>query len=590
MTWLLERLLDLVEIIVGGFNRRRYSALARQVGRDPGAPDERRGLIVVQIDGLAHKVLQEALQAGAMPHLSRLIERDEHRLERWWCGVPSSTPAIQGGLMYGNNWDVPAFRWYDKAGRRSWVAKHPRDARQLQDRLSADRPGILEGGSSYVNIFDGGARLSLFTISALGGERFFENARGMSIVILMLLSPLRLLRTAAASLWEFMRDLWQRLAGRFDTRVGPRRRPFSLSAAFLQTCASIVFQELQTFGVLLDVYRRVPAIYTNYCGYDDVAHQLGPLDGETLRVLRGIDRRIREIDVTRRRFADRRAYDLIVLSDHGMSRCTPLKERYGVTLGELVAGLASRHNPKAVLDENKGEAQRSADETRYLLEELAGIKANLAPRGQRLVGALESFVSRRTPAAEESEWDLARHGDIILRSSGTIALVYFPLTAQRMDLSEIELVYPGLLRGLEEHPGIGLVLGVQDGQPMAMTVRGPRRLADYGDPAVGDLLDNLPDRALAARQLSRLLSFPSCGDLVVLGRWNSRGETIAFEPHWATHGGLGGEQNHPFILLPPAIGWDISQICGPEQFYPLFMERYRAPDAAAPGQPAAQAI
>ena len=121
---------------------------------------------------------------------------------------------------------------------------------------------------------------------------------------------------------------------------------------------------------------------------------------------------------------------------------------------------------------------------------------------------------------------------------------------------------------------MGLVLGCQDGHAMTMTVRGPRRLRDLNDASVYDLLDNLPDRALVVEQLCRLLSFPSCGDLVLLGRWNSRGQTIAFEPHWATHGGLGGEQNRPFILLPPAVDWDIAAITGPEQLYPLFMERY----------------
>lgn len=574
MTWFLQRILDLIDLIVGWFNRRRYSALARQIGRDPAAPDERRGVILVQIDGLSHKTLSDAINAGALPNLKRLLERDGYRLERWWCGIPSSTPVVQSGLMYGNNWDVPGFRWYDKANGRTWVAKNPRDARQMQDRLSQGRIGLVEGGSSYVNIFDGGARLSLFTVSALGGARFFENARGMSLLVLMLLSPVRLLRTMAAGLWEFFRDLWQRLAARFDTRVGLRRRPFSVPAALFQIFAAIIFRELQTFGVLLDIYRRVPTVYTNYYGYDDLAHQLGPLDGETLRVLRGIDQRIREIDSTRRRFADRRPYDLIVLSDHGMSPCTSFKERYGQTLGELVASLVAQQTPEFVLDESADDPWSQGAEARFLLAELEGIKANLSARGQRLVAVLENFLARRVPSGEETEWDLARHGDIILRNSGTISLVYFPLTAGRMDMSEIELIYPGLLRGLEEHPGLGLVLGRQDGQAMAMTVRGPRRLTDLSDPSIRDLLDNLPDRTLAAEQLSRLLSFPSCGDLVLLGRWNSRGQTIAFEPHWATHGGLGGEQNRPFIILPPGIDWDIASVTDPEQLHSLLMARY----------------
>jgi hypothetical protein len=580
MTWLLERVLDLIELIANWFYSRKYGALARRFGRGTAEDDGRRGLIILQIDGLAHATLREALDHGYMPYLNRLIERDGCQLQPWWCGVPSSTPAIQGGLMYGNNWNVPAFRWYEKPSGRTVVAKNPRDARRLQDRLSRGRPGLLAEGSSYVNIFDGGARLSFFTISALGGERFFANVRGFGFALLLLLSPWRLLRTAGAVIWDFGRDLWQRLVSRFATRVGLRRRPFSLASSLVQIMASVVFREMQTFGVLLDIYRRVPAIYANFCGYDDVAHQLGPLDAETARILRGIDGHIREIDANRRRCAARRAYDLFVLSDHGMSPCTPFRELYGETLGEMLARLVQGESRPVSLDESGSSAWRPSAETRYLLDELASIQSNLAPRGQRLVTALHSFIARRVPPepGEELDWDLTRRRDLVLRNSGTVSLVYFTVTPYSMDLSEIELLYPGLLRRLVEHPGLGLILGRERGQPIAMTLRGPRHLHPFTDDLVRDLLDNLPDPALAASQLARLIAFPASGDLVIFGRWDSRGHVIAFEPHWATHGGLGGHQNVPFMLLPPTLSWNLSAITGPEQLHELFMARYgRAP-------------
>lgn len=572
MTWLLQRVLDFIELIVAWFNRRKYRALARRMGREVESEEkeDQTGLIILQIDGLSHSTLQRALERGAMPHLRRMIEREGYRLEPWWCGVPSSTPAVQGGIMYGNNQEVPAFRWYEKASGRTVVAKHPRDARLLQDRLSAGRVGLMTGGSSYVNIYDGGARLSLFTISALGGERFFENVRGLSFALLLGLSPIRLLRLLKDVAVDFVRDLGQRLVGRFDTRVGRRRRPFTLLGSFLQIIASVIFRELQTFGVLLDIYRRVPVIYANFYGYDDVAHQLGPLDRETERVLRGIDGRIREIDATRRRFADRRVYELFVLSDHGMSPCTPFKERYGQTLGQFMASQVAKDAP-VELDETISREWRTTREAGYLLEELEGISAHLSWRSQRLAGALRDFVARRIPAEDEHDYDLSRHRDLILRNSGTVALVYFPLAAHQMDLSEIELAYPGLLRSLVEHPGLGLVLGRERGEAMAMTVRGPRRLLNLDDPLIGDLLHNLPRPARAARQLARVATFANSGDLLLYGRWNGAGQTIAFEPHWATHGGIGGDQNRPFMLLPPGVTWDLAEVAGPEELYPLFM-------------------
>lgn len=577
MTWLVERVLDLIELVVGWFNSRKYGAMARRFGRLPAEDDGRRGMIILQIDGLSHKTLQEAMAQGSMPHLRRLVEHDAYRVHRWWCGIPSSTPAIQGGLMYGNNWNVPAFRWYEKPAGRTMVSKNPRDARLLQERLSGGRPGLLAEGSSYVNIFDGGARLSMFTVAALGGEHLFENVRGFGFALLLVFSPIRLLRIVGSVGWDLARDLRQRLVSRFDTRMGQRRRPFSLAASMAQTFATVVFREVQTFGVLMDVYRRVPAIYANFYGYDDVAHQLGPLDGETMRVLRSIDGRIHEIDVARRRFAARRVYDLIVLSDHGMSPCTPFQELYRQTLGETLAALVQRDSRQVAVDESGGGPWRAEVETRYLLEELESVKGNLSPRGQRLATAMVDFIARRVPAGppEEADWDLARHRDLVLRNSGTVSLVYFTVTPYQMDLSEIELLYPGLLRDLVEHPGLGLVLGRERGHPMVMTLRGPRRLCPPDDDLVRDLLDSLPDAELAARQLCRQVSFPSAGDLVLYGRWDADGHVVAFEPHWATHGGLGGEQNRPFIMVAEELPWDLDEITDPIQLHKLLVQRYR---------------
>jgi hypothetical protein len=344
-----------------------------------------------------------------------------------------------------------------------------------------------------------------------------------------------------------------------------------------QIFAGVVFRELQTFGVLLDIYRRVPAIYANFYGYDDLAHQLGVFERETARVLRSIDGRIREIDTSRRRFAGRREYDLFVLSDHGMSPCTPFQEEMGQTLGQFLSSLVERHHASAVLDEGASAQWRTTSEARYLLEELKGIHANLSPHTQKLASALGNFIARRVPVDGEHEWDLSRQRDVVVRSSGTISLIYFNVTPRRMDLSEIELIYPGLLRGLVEVPAFGLILGRERGEAMAMTVRGARRICDLDDPLIRDLLDNLPDREVAAAQLAQVASYPDSGDLILLGRWDSRGHTIAFEPHWATHGGLGGDQNLPFMAVPPQVPWHVESVTDPEQLYPLFMAQYGLP-------------
>ncbi len=352
VAWLAQRLIDWLTALATWYYQRKYGALASRLGGGVLPGDGRRGFVIIQIDGLAHDYLQTALDMGAAPYLKRLAQREGFHLQPWRCGLPSSTPAVQAGIMFGNNWNIPSFRWYDKITGQSIVCKVPAQLQRLQARLGVGRYGLLTGGSSYFNLFDGGARTSFMTLSSLGRQHLFENVRGSFFFLLFVLSPRRALRTLRLAAAEYGRDLWQRLQARPGRDVPPRRWPplraalsaplTSLLAPLPAVTLNIIFREIQTFAVGLDIYRGVPAIYTDYYGYDEQAHHYGPLSTEALRALRAIDDCIRQIDHVRRQFRHRRPYDLIILSDHGMSRCRPFEQTYGLTLGEFVRNHVGR--------------------------------------------------------------------------------------------------------------------------------------------------------------------------------------------------------------------------------------------------------
>src|SRR5512139_2896209 len=175
-----------------------------------GCGDSRR-FVVVQIDGLAHEYLLRAMAAGHTPNIQRMIAQG-YRLQRWRCGLPSSTPASQSGIMYGNNWDIPAFRWYEKETDVAPHCKSPAFAARIKESVSAGgRIGILAGGSSYGNLIDGDARLTLFTLSAMGRQRFYEGLRGFGWALLFALIPWRILRILALIVWELLRDVGRTL-------------------------------------------------------------------------------------------------------------------------------------------------------------------------------------------------------------------------------------------------------------------------------------------------------------------------------------------------------------------------------------------
>jgi uncharacterized membrane protein YvlD (DUF360 family) len=85
---------------------------AKQPFKGSGEPGV--GLVMVEIDGLSFHHMTHALEAGLMPTLADMMEQDAYALSKVDCGIPSQTSACQAGIMFGDNHDIPAFRWYDK--------------------------------------------------------------------------------------------------------------------------------------------------------------------------------------------------------------------------------------------------------------------------------------------------------------------------------------------------------------------------------------------------------------------------------------------------------------------------------------------
>ncbi len=597
MTWFTRKIVDLFNALANLYYSRKYAAIAESMGLEESHVNaQKRGFIILQIDGLAYDHLREAMAKGYAPHMKRLLgerkalpqpfnvaqDRDQgttFKLARWRCGLPSTTPAAQAGIMFGNNFDIPAFRWYEKESNTSVVCKLPGLVKAMQDRISTGRRGILQGGSSYVNMFDGDARLSLFTLGAMSSQRFFENVRGVGFLLLFLLSPLRVLRVILLSLWGYLFDLGKRFVALF---VPSYHRPFSVLSPFLQIITNVVFREIQTFACLIDIYRGMPAIYTNYYSYDEVAHHFKIGSPDALKALRGIDNQIKQIDRMRTQYR-KRHYDLYVLSDHGLTPSIPFKKAFGRTLGQYIA---EQIGEGVFTDERGGDERPSAAKALFLLEELKGIEARLSERGASLVQAAYRFVDKRLvvdPALssaevdEDTSWDLSKRGDIVVRNSGSMSHVYFNVAPRPMNLSEIALIYPELLNRLIVHEGIGLVVGREEGEAVIVGKDGTLALPPLSGGSKGgeevrgqNPLLSLPEPELAASQLRQLAWFPHSGDIVIFGAWRGDGEVVCFENQVASHGGLGGPQDYPFIMYPSELDLDLEEVSNAKDLYPHF--------------------
>jgi hypothetical protein len=577
-TWFARRVVDLVGKLSDLYYSRKYGAMARRLGRPGIPPDDQPGFILIQIDGLSYDYLVQAVAAGYMPYVGRLLADGRLTVAPWRCGLPSSTPAVQAGMMYGNRFDIPGFRWYEKDRSVTMTPQRLDQISIVVDRISRGQRGILSGGSCYVSMFDGDADLALFTLSTLRRQRFFESVRGVGLFVLFLLSPFRVLRVLGLAGVNYLRGLSQRLT-RFlkpldrSAREPDILNPFDVVSPLLYAASDALFTEVQTFGVMLDIYRCVPAIYANYNSYDEVAHEMGPDDSAAFRVLRAVDKRIHQIDRMRAHYR-RREYDLYLMSDHGNTPAVPFSWQNGNTLGHHIV---AQVDDRLSLHERVEPHTHLSKRARYLREELRALEKTASPRLRKIVTSARRYVDQRVEDAEALDYDLQRQKDIVVSVSGPLAHIYFNVSSRQLDLIEVVLLYPDLLDQLLTSAGIGAIVGragagtivlgrgggtlhIGDGQELADS---PHPLAQFGDVIY------------VSNQVHRLAHFPHAGDLIVLGEVQDDGKMVTFEQQVATHGGLGGPQGRPFIAWPPERQLAPETLNDAEDLYPYFMSHYQ---------------
>jgi hypothetical protein len=346
---------------------------------------DERGFIVIQIDALAHEDLVRALENGYAPRMRRLIERDGWELRRFPAGLPSATPAAQAAIFFGTKQDIPAFRFYEKRERRLIIGSKPADVQHVRDRLPES--GILDGGSGYVNIYDGGADRAVFTLAAKQPQRFLEKMGGGRVALLALLHPVRMARMLVDSVVEYVREefvrLWGQMRGQFTY--------YWWYIPFLHIGSNVVLRELQTLAVLLDIYTGVPAIYTTYNVYDEFAHHFGPGSRTAYSSIRGLDRRVGHILRMLRR-APGRPYDVYILSDHGQTPSVPYRVRYGETLGDTIINAAERG--VFVMAGTGDYALEHQDVMNFLVEELEQVSAESSLPARRAGLGLGRWIRR----------------------------------------------------------------------------------------------------------------------------------------------------------------------------------------------------
>ena len=499
--------------------RRRFSRsewAIRHLGLTPSeGTSEEPGILLIQIDGLARAQLEHAMKAGRMPFLHRLVGRNHYQTHTFYPGMPSTTPAVQAELFYGVRSAVPAFCFLNRDTNELGRMYYPTWAKEFEAGYAAKAEGLLKGGSSWSNIYTGGAEQgeSHFCAASNGLGDMWRTGKIINILIFILLHVTATLRLAALLIVEAAIAFWDAAGGiRRGQPVGVELF-FAMSRIFV----SVGLRELVTIGAKVDVARGLPIVHVNFLGYDEQSHARGPGSLFAHWSLRGIDRAIKGLYREAHR-SSRRHYSVWIFSDHGQERARSFATEFPGGIEDVVRNCYDAAR-------KKDRAWRPRSQSRY--------PSLWLMRGRRTEKGLAKFIAHEALTTEEKS-------TFTVAAVGPVGHVYFaqPLSdEQRISLAR-RLVTEGKV------PGV--LLRETDGTVLWFHARGETRVP-YDVPPLLPHPEAL--RAEIAKDLVAFLENKNSGDLVLLG-WSPWDRPWTFAPERGSHAGPGLDETQGFVLLP----------------------------------------
>jgi hypothetical protein len=305
----------------------------------------------------------------------------------------------------------------------------------------------------------------------------------------------------------------------------------------MRAAMCVVVRDLIVYGVIADMMRGRPVVYSTFSSYDEVAHHSGLERADTLEALRKLDGQFARIDRARKHAA--RPYLIVVLSDHGQTQGATFKQRNGYGLDELVERSLESGRVTAI-----GGGDEQSTMTNLALEEAVGTSAKPKKSSKHEVGDRQ----------------------VVVLGSGNLGLVYLMDEQRRLTLEEIDERHPRLIPALAGHPHVGWLL-VRSGARGAVVLGG--RGARYLE--TGEVVGEDPLAVFsptAGRHLARTDGFAHVADIMVGSFYDPQlEEGCAFEELISFHGGLGGPQTRPFVLYPAGLSEPELPIVGAESVH-----------------------
>ncbi len=506
------------------------------------------GVVFVQLDGVPAPLLENEIRSGNIPTISRWVRSGSHTWTEWTARVPSTTPVSQAGLLHGNNDGIPAFRWFDRDMGRLLVANRPEDAAIIEARVGNGRGLLADDGVSISNLFSGDAATSLLTMSGLKQGR--KGLGPSQSYAAFFTHPAGILRAVIMTVGEMVKEVFQ--ARRQVRRDVEPRIHRGGSYVLLRAVTNVFLRDLNVALVVEAMMTGKKAIYVDFVDYDEIAHHAGVTRSESLAAFYGLDDVLRSIEQVIAAGITPRPYQVVLVSDHGQSQGATFLQRYGVSLENLILGY---FDGDATVTAATGEVEAWGP-VNMLVGQLSG------------QDSVSGRITKRAIADRDAEAPVGPSGitadttgpgdapaELTVVGSGNLGGVWFSQHPERLTLTDIERLHPGLLAMLAAHPGIGFVVVATDHGPVALgadgthdlttgEVVGDDPLALFGTDAVGDFI--------------HVSSYPNAPDIYVNSLYDPvLDEVAAFEELVGCHGGLGGWQTRPLLVHPAE--WSIDE-------------------------------
>ncbi|MFH1619155.1 MAG: alkaline phosphatase family protein [bacterium] len=353
--------------------------------------------------------------------------------------------------------------------------------------------GLLYGGRVFLSELSGGGGEGV-NVRVWMDEDIEKHGTFFSIAKQLWQGIPYLLSSGRFPLITFWKD-WRQMKKDFATQgyETEKDKDAPLYVSMLSNFAAIVATE----GIRKAIRDNVPSVYTDFSGYDEKAHYYGFSSEEAFGELDKIDENLRRIMKTAKQHGAR----VFVFSDHGQTPSETFIGKFG-------------KKPQEVLDE----FGRDAD---------AGYK----------------------------------DGSLVFAPVYSMGNIYVRNTTGHLGAAEIEKRHPGLIAKLANHAGVGAVIARKENDIVLASrngravISGGALSAVDGENPLAQYLDERMNLNILSVQITNYMRLEESGDLVILAPYEN-GKTLDYNLNYtliSEHGGVGGEQMHPFIIYDPRV-------------------------------------